>query len=288
MYPMLQVQAPDGLIYLNGRFCGEAGGSGLPLTRDGTVYLEYRPFSGRGEGLALRLSLKAGSLTDGLPEEAFAVQWPDGLIQLELRLPQPTPVSVNRAHLDTPLGRLFLVETGNRLSLGFDPGSMVDLDVEGPFGDVALRTQPHPMLPLIAVSGSGGQGPFTAVIRLDRPPVILQSVEGKPAEWSPDGSLRTLQNTPADVARAWLEAVQAGAMEEASRFLRFPQQNSQLAAQAGSYDSVVPLQQPVPGLAPVEWGLLTVQQPQLAQVRALGFVLSQEQESWKIDRLIPY
>lgn len=287
MHPMLTVQAPAGLLYLNGRFCGETGGSGIPLTRDGVVYLEYRPLAKRGDGMAMRLDLKAGQVSGGLVEGAYAVQWPGGLIELELRGEEHFGEPVLHAQLETPKGRLLLIEQDSVLSLGFGPADETVLPVDGPIVQAALRTQPHPSMPLIAVSGQGSQGPFTAVFMLDHPPQLLQCVQGRPVEWAPDGTLRTTRPTPADAARSWLEAVQTGAHDEAAKFLAQPALQPQLASEIGSFDQVVPLQPNLPGLAPVSWGLLSLVQPQIAQVRALGFVLRPVEDAWRIERVLP-
>jgi len=287
MHPMLTVQAPAGLLYLNGRFCGETGGSGLPLTRDGVVYLEYRPLAARSEGVAMRLDLKSGMVAGGLIEGAYAVQWPGGLIELELRGEGLSSEPTLHAHLDTPKGRLILVEQDGLLSLGFGPEDATVVPVDGPVTHVALRAQPHPSMPLVAVSGQGSQGPFTTVFLLEHPPQLLQCVQGRPVEWAPDGTLRTTRPTPADAARSWLEAVQTGAHEEAAQFLVQPALQSRLEAEVGNFDQVVPLQPSLPGLAPVSWGLLSLVQPQIAQVRALGFILRPVEEAWRIEKILP-
>lgn len=287
MHPMLTVQAPAGLLYLNGRFCGETGGSGLPLTRDGVVYLEYRPLATRGEGMAMRLDLKSGQVTGGLIEGAYAVQWPGGLIELELRGEGPAGEPTLHAQLDTPKGRLLLIEQDGLLSLGFGPEDETVLPVDGPVTQVALRTQPHPSMPLVAVSGQGNLGPFTTVFLLDHPPQLLQCVQGRPVEWAPDGTLRTTRPTPVDAARAWLDAVQTGSHDDAAQLLTQPALQSRLESEVGNFDQVVPLQPNLPGLAPVSWGLLSLVQPQIAQVRAMGFVLRPVEDVWRIEKVLP-
>nr|HML46928.1 hypothetical protein [Clostridia bacterium] len=103
----------------------------------------------------------------------------------------------------------------------------------------------------------------------------------------PDGTLRTTKPTAADAARAWLEAVQSGAHDEAAKLLTQPALQPRLESEVGFFDEVVPLQPSLPGLAPVSWGLLSLVQPQIAQVRALGFVIRPVEDAWRIERVLP-
>lgn len=287
MHPMLMVHAPAGLLYLNGRFCGETGGSGLPLTRDGVVYLEYRPLAARDGSMALRLELKSGLIADGMVEDAYAIQWPGGLIELELRPSDLSGEPVQHAQLDTPQGPIRLIEQDGTLFLGFDAADATALPIDGPISTAALSTQPHPSMPIIAVSGQGGQGAFMAVLRLAHPPQLLQSVQGRSAELAPDGTLRTSRPTPVDTAHAWLDAVQSGAHDEAAQLLMEPGMQARLEAELGSFDQVVPLQDTRSDHAPVAIGLLSLVKPQIARVRAMGFVVRPVNDAWRIDKLLP-
>ena len=78
-----------GMIYLNGRFAGEASGERplfLPVAPSGPVYLEYRPVCGTGQPLARRLVLSNGTpLADSLAEAEglCCVAWPSGALEIE-------------------------------------------------------------------------------------------------------------------------------------------------------------------------------------------------------------
>jgi len=91
VFPVLIVQcAQPGLLYVNGWFCGELTEPlMLPVRPEGRAYLEFRPLTGQAFPLAAALEFSGGMLLPPLPAPVYAVQWPDRVIELELR---PTPL----------------------------------------------------------------------------------------------------------------------------------------------------------------------------------------------------
>ncbi|MDR1263543.1 MAG: hypothetical protein LBK46_08660 [Oscillospiraceae bacterium] len=292
MHPMLQVLAPPGLLYINGRFCGETDSGGIPLTRDGVVYLEYKPLDAHTPGAALKLTMCGGLLTDGMTDDIYAVQWPGGLLELEFRGGAAMDEVVAHAQIKTPFGQLQLLEREASLFIGYDNDSEVELPVAGPFSDLNLRTQPHPTIPLVAVTGHGGDGAFTVMCRLAHPPEILQTIQGRAIDWAFDSaavaSPRLQIATPIQVSRDWLEMTLAQDHSGAARLLTNSAYQQRFASVLGVYDQVVALRYPVPGLAPIEWGVLSLSAPQIGRVNAVGFVGETDGETWRIDRVISY
>ena len=94
MFPVLIVQcAQAGLLYVNGQFCGELTEPlMLPVRPEGRVYLEFRPLTGQAFPLAAALELSQGALLPPLPGTVYALQWPDRVIDVELR-PVPLPTA---------------------------------------------------------------------------------------------------------------------------------------------------------------------------------------------------
>ena len=91
MQPTIVISSPDaGMIYLNGRFAGEASVRCpliAPVTPSGALYLEYRPLEGSGLPLARRVVFAGGEvLADSLTDATglTAVAWPGGVLELEL------------------------------------------------------------------------------------------------------------------------------------------------------------------------------------------------------------
>ena len=86
---MLCIQcAIRGLLTINGQFCGPVDGEGqtLPAAQDAEIFIEYRPLTENAEPLALELILENGSAAKLEPaSRGYALLWPDGVIQLELR-----------------------------------------------------------------------------------------------------------------------------------------------------------------------------------------------------------
>ena len=80
--------AMRGVLMVNGSFCGPLDGDGqaFPAGDDAEVYIQFFPFSQGAAPLTAALELRGGELVRLEPEEAcYALLWPDGLIQLELR-----------------------------------------------------------------------------------------------------------------------------------------------------------------------------------------------------------
>ena len=87
MYPVLYIQsAVDGVLVINGQFCGPIEkGQSFPAGRNAEIYIQLFPF-GETPPLTVQLRLREGRLERLLPQEAaYALIWPDGVIQIELR-----------------------------------------------------------------------------------------------------------------------------------------------------------------------------------------------------------
>ena len=119
MQPTLILRAPQpGLIYINGRFAGEAGADDpliRPVQPRGAVYLEYRPLTSAYPSMARKLVFSGGEPMLRSVEEAEGVDivlWPGGEVELELT-PQPRQ-SASR-HFQTA-GHSFSLEADGRLS----------------------------------------------------------------------------------------------------------------------------------------------------------------------------
>ena len=86
---MLRIQcAVRGLLTVNGQFCGPVEGDGqtFPAAQDAEIFIEYMPLVENAGPLALELVLENGRIARLEPAaRGYALLWPDGLIQLELR-----------------------------------------------------------------------------------------------------------------------------------------------------------------------------------------------------------
>ncbi len=91
MQPMLMIRSDiPGVVYINGRFAGEAGEDSavsVPVSSRGTLYVELRPLLGGFLPLARRIALSQGQIVpaslqgqDGL----FLVEWPGAVLDLQL------------------------------------------------------------------------------------------------------------------------------------------------------------------------------------------------------------
>jgi len=80
--------AGDGVLFVNGQFMGpmEREGQAFPCGENGEIYIQLFPF-GERMPLTAKLLLRGGQIAALEPQEnAFALLWPDGIVQLELRM----------------------------------------------------------------------------------------------------------------------------------------------------------------------------------------------------------
>lgn len=87
MHPVLFIHsAAKGVLMVNGVFCGPLEeGQSFPAGRNAEVYIQLFPF-GQAAPLTAALELRGGGISRLEPQEsAFALVWPDGVIQLELK-----------------------------------------------------------------------------------------------------------------------------------------------------------------------------------------------------------
>lgn len=88
MYSTVYIQsAVRGVLMVNGTFCGpmEEEGQAFPAGRNAEIYIQLFPF-GETPPLTAAMRLSRGRVESLAPaENAYALEWPDGVIQLELR-----------------------------------------------------------------------------------------------------------------------------------------------------------------------------------------------------------
>ena len=75
-----------GILAVNGFFCGPIGeeGQAFPTGKNGEIYIQLCPF-GQAQPVTVALQLEGGTIARLEPQEAaYALIWPDGIIQLEL------------------------------------------------------------------------------------------------------------------------------------------------------------------------------------------------------------
>ncbi|MBR5224165.1 MAG: hypothetical protein IKV90_00680 [Clostridia bacterium] len=87
MQPVIFIESgADGVLLVNGFFCGPVGeGQSFPAGRDAEVFIQLFPF-GEALPLTVQLRLRNGQVERLVPQEAaYALCWPDGVIEVELR-----------------------------------------------------------------------------------------------------------------------------------------------------------------------------------------------------------
>ncbi len=87
MHPILYIHGcMDGVLVVNGQFCGPLEeGQTFPAGRNAEVFIQLFPY-GEALPLTVQLKLRDGRLERLAPQEAaYALIWPDGVIQIELR-----------------------------------------------------------------------------------------------------------------------------------------------------------------------------------------------------------
>ena len=294
--------ATAGMIYLNGRFAGETAPEQplfAPVAPWGAVYLEYRPLSGEGGGVARRLVFSGGApLAESLAggEGLSCVVWPGGAVEAELSVPRrsmesfalegmpcailrgkETVLALNGAEIEVPRGAL----PPRLLRL---PGAAALLgDIEGGGQYLAVLdtglTQPRGLTVADAIEPADG-GLFSAIASLG------DSVgHGRLEQWLADGGGLTLlssqsawiqgaprwPDTAEGTAIAAVEAALAGLGDEAEGYL------SPALAALHPLDAIgeicevcVPMKYAAPDARPCV-GLLKAENECLATVRPLYY-----------------
>lgn len=183
----IDVQNIPCLLSLNGAIIGESSSlSPVPITPDGTVFLQAFPLQSDPSALFLpatvKLVVSSAQITEPLPRHAVAYCAPDGLIQLNLTLPIVpcredfiTPYALSRATFSaqnqTYIATLYY-ENGLRLAIedrqgdrmlflhapeGITTGILRAQRCFGPFEDILLQGsgQAGPRFFLYHADGSG-------------------------------------------------------------------------------------------------------------------------------------
>lgn len=89
MVQMLMIESGvRGLLMVNGQFCGpvDSEGQAFPAGESAEIYMQLFPFDESAAPLTAELRLRDGQVERLEPRtRCFALVWPDGVIQLELR-----------------------------------------------------------------------------------------------------------------------------------------------------------------------------------------------------------
>lgn len=89
MHQILLIESgAQGILCVNGQFCGpaEREGQAFPMGRNAEIYIQLFPF-GEAAPLTVMLHMRDGQLVRLEPQEnAYALVWPDGVVELELRM----------------------------------------------------------------------------------------------------------------------------------------------------------------------------------------------------------
>jgi len=91
-----------GVVHINGFFCGplEGDAQAYPLGRNAEIYIQFFPFARGAQTLTVAMRVEAGQITRLDPQDAaYALLWPDGIIQLELtpgQMEEPEPAETSR------------------------------------------------------------------------------------------------------------------------------------------------------------------------------------------------
>lgn len=143
----IQSRAP-GVLCVNGQFCGplEGGGQAFPMSRDAEVYVQLFPFSRTAAPLTAALILQDGAVQQLEPQDAaYALLWPDGVVQLELAPNAPqtqTPPETETAAADVLLRYLQARLAGDAQADALLLRPQEGVDVAGAEAVVPLRFPP--------------------------------------------------------------------------------------------------------------------------------------------------
>jgi len=200
MQPTLVIIVPvPGMIYVNGRFLGEATPDlplFAPVSSFGAVYLEYRPLEPGHLPLARKVVMSSGSpLPNILAEDVYAIRWPSGITEIELSSPAEAAESFVLDGISFKLihGRRSRLEAGGlSCSLPSD----------------AHSPQLHRLPGCIAIIAESGEGRCLLTLS---PDLSIQTgfLRADRLEMTPDGSITAVTSKGDIVGHAVLEKWQA-------------------------------------------------------------------------------
>lgn len=317
MQPTLVLTAPHpGILYINGSFAGEIGSDAAlmrPVAGRGPVYLDYRPLSCACGGMARRLVFSGGAPIAESADSAGNMEiviWPGGVVEIELLPPEqatpPRSISMaghsflldgNELRCDgRMIGRLpegaslpecSILPEGAVLSGSF-PGGRYLLACDAGFTRQTgflqaqqLEIEPDGRIRAIAASGDLVGHARLENWRLSHDGLMLISSENVWAHGAPHWP-----QTPAETARAAMEALLAGLDAEAEGYL-----SPSLRSYSGMHtlkelgDLCVEMKYTPPDPRPCV-GMLQLEGEHLARVRPLYYRASAAggpQGPWQIE-----
>lgn len=305
MLPVLTVSGPEGLLYLNGHFCGLCGKTSLPLSGDSAHFLQVFPF-GTAAVLTLRLTLENDFLTDIFPQDACAVQWPGGWIALEI--PESPPETEPRllSSIEKDGETFLLVDEGELLSFGQRASEAAEL-----FVSRAENVRLQPMGEQFRIQGDCSEGEFFALCASSSPPRVLCCVCGDTVSLHADGAVSLTRRhadfrrhicrqvwtpgengvyvlsrqqvfpgedapfpcLPHEVALAFLESLSLDCPDEAAQYLADPAMLPVWKERIGPFDLLVPFEHSQTPQIPAVLQRLS---PSVAHVRAPRFLFDEK------------
>lgn len=193
MHPMLLLTGnTNGLIYLNGTFRGEVRTDAplfQPISPNGAVYLEFRPFGHAFLPVTHRIVFSRGAV---LPESIAetksitGISWPFGISEIR--------ISPRRIHTSAPAVTL-LTGAGRNFRLIRDAGrSLLEIESRGKiYSHLLPRDAEQACLAAgdgcLYVSGDTPEGERFAVALSESGKDVLLSVVGRAVEFQPGGRI---------------------------------------------------------------------------------------------------
>lgn len=145
----IESRAP-GVLHINGFFCGpiEGDAQAYPLGRNAEIYIQFFPFARGAQALTVAMRVEAGQIARLDPQDAaYALLWPDGIIQLELmpalaQEPEAMDTGRDGASSVTLLRYLSARLAGDAQADAFLMRPQEGIDVSGYDAAVPLRVAP--------------------------------------------------------------------------------------------------------------------------------------------------
>ena len=140
-----------GLLYINGYFCGplEGEAQSYPLGQNVQIYIQFFPYGCGAQALAAAMRVEEAGITRLDPQDAaYALLWPDGIIQLELtpamaQEPEAMDTGWDGASSATLLRYLSAKLAGDRQAEALLMRPQDGVDVSGYDAVVPLRFRPN-------------------------------------------------------------------------------------------------------------------------------------------------
>ena len=304
-----------GVISINGRFAGETGPDSpliMPVTPNGTLYVEFNPFSRRYRPIAYKFHTSSGEFDiENTSDACYMMLWPDGICEFSLTPPAAYPPESEYSMLDDrPVallrGEASILRVG-RQSLALSTGAQLPdtkIHINGAEiymgkcseGQYAAAFSAHTLQPISSITA--GKIEFEnntlraatdlndtaghTLIEIYTPTETALNLTSAEYMWT--NAAQITPDSPEKTALAAVQAAMLGLHDEADSYLAPSLSQSNILSEiARDFDTVLPMKYIIPKQPAI--ALVKKQTDRAAKIVALAYHAIPTGNTWQLTRL---